>query len=99
MTAIKAQGIVAREPRSPSRLEEVTVDDPGPGEVRIRLLASGVCHTDLYARDGGMGDDFPYLLGHEGCGIVESVGPRVANPAIGDPVVVCWRAPIGRRRF
>jgi S-(hydroxymethyl)mycothiol dehydrogenase len=99
MAAIKAQGVVAREPRAPSRLEEITVDDPGPGEVRLRLLASGVCHTDLYARDGGMGDAFPWLLGHEGCGVIESIGEGVDPARAGERVIVCWRAPCGRCRF
>ncbi len=99
MAAIKAEGVVAREPRTPSRLEQITVDDPGPSEVRLRLLASGVCHTDLYARDGGMGDAFPWLLGHEGCGVIESVGPGVDASRVGERVIVCWRAPCGRCRF
>src|ERR1700730_7137438 len=99
MAAIKAQGVVARQPREASRLEEITVDDPGPGEVRLRLLASGVCHTALYARDGGMGDAFPWLLGHEGCGVIESVGPGVDPARAGERVIVCWRAPCGRCRF
>jgi S-(hydroxymethyl)mycothiol dehydrogenase len=99
MAAIKTQGVVAREPKTPSRLEEITVDDPGAGEVRLRLLASGVCHTDLYARDGGMGNDFPWLLGHEGCGVIESVGPGVDFSRVGERVIVCWRAPCGKCRF
>src|ERR1700694_2728893 len=99
MAAIKAQGVVARQRGEASRLEEITVDDPGPGEVRLRLLASGVCHTDLYARDGGMGDAFPWLLGHEGCGVIESVGPSVDPAHAGERVIVCWRAPCGRCRF
>jgi S-(hydroxymethyl)mycothiol dehydrogenase len=80
-------------------VEEIVVDDPGPGEVRLRLLASGVCHTDLYARDGGMGDEFPWLLGHEGCGVIESVGSGVDRSRVGERVIVCWRAPCGHCRF
>ena len=99
MAAIRAQGVVARAAKTPSRLEEITVDDPGPGEVRLALLASGVCHTDLYARDGGMGDAFPWLLGHEGCGVIESVGPGVDTARVGERVIICWRAPCGRCRF
>ena len=91
--------MVARNPKEPSRLEELTVDDPGAGEVRLTLLAAGVCHTDLYARDGGMGDTFPWLLGHEGCGVIESVGPGVDPERVGERVIVCWRAPCGRCRF
>lgn len=96
---IAAMGVVARRPREPSRFEEITVDDPGPDEVRLRLVASGVCHTDLYARDGGMGDAFPWLLGHEGCGVIESVGPGVDPMRVGTRVIVCWRAPCGRCRY
>jgi len=99
VAAITATGVIARQPRAPSRLEEITVDDPGPGEVRLRLVASGVCHTDLYARDGGMGDAFPWLLGHEGCGVIESVGPGVDPARAGDRVIICWRAPCGRCRY
>ena len=99
MAAIKARGVVARQPKMPSRLEEISVDDPGEGEVRLKLLAAGVCHTDLYARDGGMGDAFPWLLGHEGCGVIESVGPGVDPARLGERVIVCWRAPCGRCRF
>jgi S-(hydroxymethyl)mycothiol dehydrogenase len=99
VSAIKAQAVVAREPRKPSLLETILVDDPGPGEVRLRLLAAGVCHTDLYARDAGMGDTFPWLLGHEGCGVIESVGPGVDTERVGERVIVCWRAPCGRCRF
>ncbi len=91
--------MVARTAKAPSQLEEITVDDPGEGEVRLALLASGVCHTDLYARDGGMGDAFPWLLGHEGCGVIESVGPGVDTTRVGERVIICWRAPCGRCRF
>ena len=89
---------MARTAKAPSRLEEITVDDPGAGEVRLALLASGVCHT-LYARDGGMGDAFPWLLGHEGCGVIESVGAGVDGNRVGERVIICWRAPCGRCRF
>jgi S-(hydroxymethyl)mycothiol dehydrogenase len=99
VAGISATGVVARQAGAPSRLEEISVDDPGPGEVRLRLLASGVCHTDLYARDGGMGDAFPWLLGHEGCGVIESVGPGVDPARAGDRVIICWRAPCGRCRY
>ena len=99
MAGIRTQGAVARRAGDPASLETVVVDDPGPGEVRLRLLTAGVCHTDLHACNGGMGDDFPYLLGHEGCGVVESVGEGVDRARIGERVMIFWRAPCGRCRF
>ena len=80
-------------------LEEVLVDDPGPGEVRLRLLAAGVCHSDLHAISGGMGDTFPWLLGHEGCGEIESVGEGVDPARTGERVIVFWRAPCHDCRY
>ena len=80
-------------------LEEINVEPPGPGEVLVRILASGVCHTDLLYKSGTVGNDFPYLLGHEGSGIIEAVGEGVAKPEVGDYVVLAWRAPCERCRF
>jgi len=99
MAAIHARGVVARVPGADSVLEEVLVDDPGPGEVRLRLLAAGVCHTDLHAQNGGMGDTFPWLLGHEGCGEIESVGAGVDGGRVGERVIVFWRAPCHDCRY
>jgi len=99
VASIQTPGVVARRLGHPSALEEVSVDDPGPGEVRLRLLAAGVCHSDLHALSGHMGSDFPYLLGHEGCGVVESIGPGIEEARLGERVVVFWRAPCGRCRF
>ncbi len=96
--AIKAQGVVARGPNE-ARLEEMTVDSPGPGEVLVRILASGVCHTDLHVLHGTWPEGFPYLLGHEGAGIVEEVGPGVESPRVGEHVMLAWRAPCGHCRF
>ena len=67
--------------------------DPGPGEALIRVQACGVCHTDLHYREGAIGEDFPYFLGHEAAGVVEKVGDDVGNVAPGDFVVIAWRAP------
>jgi S-(hydroxymethyl)mycothiol dehydrogenase len=64
----------------------------------VRVQACGVCHTDLHYREGGIGDDYPYLLGHEAAGIVESVGPDVTGVAPGDFVVLNWRAVCGECR-
>jgi S-(hydroxymethyl)mycothiol dehydrogenase len=76
----------------------VHVPDPGPGEALVRVVACGVCHTDLHYREGGIGDNFPYLLGHEAAGRVESVGPGVHNVSRGEAVVIAWRAPCGTCR-
>jgi S-(hydroxymethyl)mycothiol dehydrogenase len=93
--SLTARAVVVRSPKAPAQVEEITVDDPGPGEVLVRVLATGVCHTDLNARDGNFVPDFPYLLGHEACGVVEAVGAGVPSPRVGDTVVLNWRAPCG----
>ena len=74
------------------------VPDPGPGEALVRVQACGVCHTDLHYREGAINDDFPFLLGHEAAGTVESVGAGVSNVAPGDFVIIAWRAPCGNCR-
>ena len=74
---------------------DVVVPDPGPGEALVRVQACGVCHTDLHYREGGINDDFPFLLGHEAAGVVEVVGDAVSNVAAGDFVIIAWRAPCG----
>jgi S-(hydroxymethyl)mycothiol dehydrogenase len=97
---IVARGVIAREPGKPGQVEDFIVEAPGPGEARVRILASGVCHTDLSAKNGVFGTDyFPFLLGHEGSGIVESVGEGVTNVKEGDYVILAWRAPCGNCRF
>jgi S-(hydroxymethyl)mycothiol dehydrogenase len=95
---IVARGVVARAARSPLTVEEIRVDPPGPGEALIRLLACGVCHSDLLASQGVRFRGFPFLLGHEGAGVVEAVGPGVESPSVGDVVILAWRAPCGRCR-
>jgi S-(hydroxymethyl)mycothiol dehydrogenase len=92
--AITGQAIVARKVGAPVEVEEITIDPPGPGEVLVRILATGVCHTDLHIRNG-MAGDLPVLLGHEGTGIVEQVGEGVRLPKVGDKVILAWRAPCG----
>ena len=97
---IMARGAIAREVGKPAGIEEFTIDPPGPGEALVKILASGVCHTDLSAKNGVFGTDyFPFLLGHEGCGIVERVGEGVSNVVVGDKVILAWRAPCGNCRF
>ncbi len=92
------QGVVARGKGEPVSLEEVVVPDPGPGEAVVRVQACGVCHTDLHYREGGINDEFPFLLGHEAAGIVESVGDGVSEVAPGDFVILNWRAVCGQCR-
>jgi S-(hydroxymethyl)mycothiol dehydrogenase len=92
------RGVVARGKGAPVTIEEVVVPDPGPGEVVVRVQACGVCHTDLHYREGGISDDFPFLLGHEAAGRVERVGPGVENVVPDDFVVLNWRAVCGRCR-
>ena len=87
-----------RRKEQPVTVETIVVPDPGPGEVTVRVQACGVCHTDLHYREGGIGDDFPYLLGHEAAGIVEAVGDDVTSVAPGDFVVLNWRAVCGECR-
>ena len=96
---ITGRGVVARRAGEPAHVEEILIDQPGPGEVLVRVQASGVCHTDLHYKLGSVGNDFPYLLGHEGAGIVEAVGEGVTAPAVGDYVILAWRAPCSNCRF
>jgi S-(hydroxymethyl)mycothiol dehydrogenase len=96
--AHEVRAVVAKEKGKPVSIETVVVPDPGPGEALVRVQACGVCHTDLHYREGAINDDFPFLLGHEASGIVESVGPNVTNVAPGDFVVLNWRAVCGNCR-
>jgi S-(hydroxymethyl)mycothiol dehydrogenase len=96
--AHEVRGVVAVAAKAPVTVETITVPDPGPGEALVRVRACGVCHTDLHYREGGINDDFPFLLGHEAAGDVEAVGEGVANVAPGDRVIIAWRAPCGRCR-
>lgn len=91
----QVQAIVARAKGEPVEMVTINVPDPGPGEAVVRVQACGVCHTDLHYREGGINDDFPFLLGHEAAGVVESVGPDVTTVAPGDFVVLNWRAVCG----
>ncbi len=96
--ASTVRGIVARAKGEPVTLEQIVVPDPGPGEAVVAVRACGVCHTDLHYREGGINDDFPFLLGHEAAGVVEAVGPDVTSVAPGDFVVLNWRAVCGQCR-
>jgi S-(hydroxymethyl)mycothiol dehydrogenase len=96
--AQQVRGVVAPGKNEPVRVETVIVPDPGPGEAVVQVQACGVCHTDLHYKQGGINDDFPFLLGHEAAGVVESVGPGVTDVAPGDFVILNWRAVCGRCR-
>jgi S-(hydroxymethyl)mycothiol dehydrogenase len=96
--AHEVKGVIARGKGSPVELTTVLVPDPGPGEALVQVQACGVCHTDLHYREGGIGTDFPYLLGHEAAGVVEAVGSDVTDLAAGDFVILNWRAVCGQCR-
>ena len=89
------KAVVARSKGAPVTVENIVVPDPGPGEAVVAIQACGVCHTDLHYREGGINDEFPFLLGHEAAGVVESVGEGVTEVAPGDFVVLNWRAVCG----
>ena len=91
----RVRAVVARAKDAPVTVEEIVVPDPGPGEALVRVQACGVCHTDLHYREGGIGDEYPYLLGHEAAGVVEAVGEGVLGVAPGDFVILNWRAVCG----
>jgi S-(hydroxymethyl)mycothiol dehydrogenase len=78
------RGVVSQAKGQPVAIETILVPDPGPGEALVRVQACGVCHTDLHYREGGINDDFPFLLGHEAAGVVEAVGEGVTEVAPGD---------------
>ncbi|MFI9844633.1 S-(hydroxymethyl)mycothiol dehydrogenase [Nonomuraea sp. NPDC051941] len=96
--AHEVRGVVATGKGKPVSLETILVPDPGPGEALVQVQACGVCHTDLHYREGGISDDFPFLLGHEAAGVVESVGDGVTDVAPGDFVILNWRAVCGSCR-
>jgi S-(hydroxymethyl)mycothiol dehydrogenase len=91
----QVRGVVARAKGAPVSVEAIVIPDPGPGEAVVKVEACGVCHTDLHYREGGINDAFPFLLGHEAAGRVESVGPGVTGVAPGDFVILNWRAVCG----
>ena len=94
----EVRGVVAKEKGAPVTVETIVLPDPGPAEAVVALQACGVCHTDLHYREGGINDDFPFLLGHEAAGVVESVGAGVTDVEPGDFVVLNWRAVCGTCR-
>ncbi len=94
----QVQGVVSRAKDAPVELTTILVPDPGPGEALVKVQACGVCHTDLHYKLGGIGNDYPYLLGHEAAGVVEAVGDDVTDIAPGDYVILNWRAVCGQCR-
>jgi S-(hydroxymethyl)mycothiol dehydrogenase len=96
--ALHVTGVVALKASEATEQRTIVVPDPGPTDVVVRVRACGVCHTDLHYRNGGINDDFPFLLGHEAAGVVETVGENVTKVEPGDFVILAWRAPCGRCR-
>src|ERR1700678_4356850 len=96
--AISVRGVVARGKGEAVGVTEILVPEPGPGEALVNVQACGVCHTDLHYKMGGIGDDYPYLLGHEAAGVVEAVGDDVTEVAPRDFVILNWRAVCGQCR-
>jgi S-(hydroxymethyl)mycothiol dehydrogenase len=94
----EVQGVIARGKGNPVEVTTIVVPDPGPGEALVDVKACGVCHTDLHYREGGINDDFPFLLGHEASGVVSAVGDGVTDVAPGDFVILNWRAVCGQCR-
>ncbi|MDE0656068.1 MAG: S-(hydroxymethyl)mycothiol dehydrogenase [Acidimicrobiaceae bacterium] len=92
------QGVVSMAVGEPVAITDVVIPDPGPGEAVVAIQACGVCHTDLHYREGGINDEFPFLLGHEAAGVVESVGDGVTEVEAGDYVILNWRAVCGECR-
>lgn len=92
------RGVIARAENAPVETVDIVIPDPGPHDVVVRVQACGVCHTDLHYREGGINDEFPFLLGHEAAGVVETVGDAVTHVAVGDYVVLNWRAVCGECR-
>jgi S-(hydroxymethyl)mycothiol dehydrogenase len=94
----EVRGVISRAKGAPVEVATIVVPDPGPGEALVRVQSCGVCHTDLHYREGGINDDYPFLLGHEAAGIVEQVGEGVTEVQPGDFVVLNWRAVCGNCR-
>jgi S-(hydroxymethyl)mycothiol dehydrogenase len=91
-------GVIARSKGAPVELVDIVIPDPGPGEAVVDIETCGVCHTDYHYREGGISDDFPFLLGHEAAGRVSAIGEGVTHVAVGDFVVLNWRAVCGECR-
>lgn len=102
MSTLRIRAAVLDRPGAPSRVEVLELADPRAGEVRVRMLASGVCHSDLHVRDGDWDRPGPIVMGHEGAGVIEALGPGIEVAAsglqIGRLVALSWTTPCGRCR-
>jgi S-(hydroxymethyl)mycothiol dehydrogenase len=94
----QVKGVIARAKGAPAELTTILLPDPGPHDVVVTVQACGVCHTDLAYRDGGINDEYPFLLGHEASGVVDMIGSAVTHVEVGDFVVLNWRAVCGHCR-
>ncbi|PRA01209.1 S-(hydroxymethyl)mycothiol dehydrogenase [Arthrobacter sp. MYb211] len=94
----KVKAVISRAKDAPVEVVDIIVPDPGPGEVIVDVLTAGVCHTDLHYKLGGIGNDYPYLLGHESTAVVSQIGENVTNVVVGDRVILNWRAVCGQCR-
>lgn len=94
----KVKAVISRAKDAPVEVVNIIVPDPGPGEVIVDVLTAGVCHTDLHYKLGGIGNDYPYLLGHESTAVVSQIGENVTNVVVGDRVILNWRAVCGQCR-
>ncbi|WP_279105594.1 S-(hydroxymethyl)mycothiol dehydrogenase [Gordonia paraffinivorans] len=92
------KGVISRSKKAPTEVVDIVIPDPGPRDVVVSIKACGVCHTDLAYREGGINDEYPFLLGHEAAGVVESVGSDVSHVEVGDFVILNWRAVCGECR-
>ena len=92
------KGVISRAKKEPVELTDIVIPEPGDNDVIVSIKTCGVCHTDLAYRDGGINDDYPFLLGHEATAVVEQIGSRVTHVAEGDTVVLNWRAVCGECR-
>ena len=97
--ALVARAAVLRKVGSPLTIEEIQIAPPGDGEIQVRMLAAGLCRSDLSVMQGELGSSLPVVLGHEACAIVERLGRGVEHVAVGDRVLVLFRAPCGRCRI
>ncbi|ALU40453.1 S-(hydroxymethyl)mycothiol dehydrogenase [Kocuria flava] len=94
----EVRAVVVKAKNEPAVVETILVPDPGPGEALVDVITCGVCQTDHHYQVGAVGDDFPFLLGHEATGVVSAVGEGVTGLAPGDTVILNWRAVCGQCR-